>query len=112
MAGTRARNPRRIVVEDLRLMKRWIEVMVTKWSQAPSTKWYDANDGKGYTYHRLEDRRKRADIPASEYPENRITDWYKTAEFMQAVQIQARKIEEFAHARIRELEAATNGGQR
>ena len=101
MPRTRTRSPRRLTLDALRLLKRNIETMVRTWDHVPSKVWYDDGDGRGMQYHKPDER--RTEIPASEYRENQVEQWERTAKFMIAIMEQAHSIHAFAESQIIKL---------
>lgn len=99
----RSKNFRRAVVPAMRDAKGHIEIMIRRWKDAPSTTWYDAGDGKGATYHRP--GRTRAEIPASEYPENDPVKLQALIKYLSSARDMLNTIIKAAEQRLATLEA-------
>lgn len=102
----RARNPRRVALEVLRVMAGNVGAMKARWSWVPSTSYRTDEAGK---YIRSD--RARKDIPASEYRENDPEEWVHLATYMDVVAKQASDVAAFARQQERlareRLEQAT-----
>jgi hypothetical protein len=88
----RQRNPRRVTLEKLKAAAVILDGMVRRWQYVPGTDIYRNADGNlGHWGHR-----DRADIPASEYIENRPEFWVELHNQMAQLEEQARAIRHFA----------------
>ncbi len=88
------RNPRRVVLEVLRSIARNTRAMQSSWDVSGNV--YEMTEVPG-DRSRAEWRKRRPD----EYPENNADDWKRLAEFMRAVEHQARDLAEWAEENSR-----------
>ena len=104
MTTKRTRGFRPTVLTELRRVKSHLTIMVNAWSDVPSTVWYDAGDGRGLNWQPPETRRKRSDIPASEYPENDSAQLDRLINYLLWTRIRADQLIEMTRERLAELE--------
>ncbi len=92
----RQRNPRRVVLEAMRVIAGNLRNMQRLWDVRSKvygeTAWAEGC--------RWRDRRP------DEYPENRVEDWHRLALFMGAIERDAREVREYAEHQIAELAPA------
>jgi hypothetical protein len=86
----RPKNPRRVVLPELRQLAAWTKSMIGVWGQSMST----------WERGARESRKLRDD----EKPENQARRWHQLAEYMVAIIAKAEEIHEYALARKREIE--------
>lgn len=86
----RTRNPRRIAHETIKRMRRNIDVMHSTWGGPRHTANADGRWGIA---------------PVDMQPENRIEDWARLAEFMDAVARQAQSVRAYAIDQVERLGA-------
>lgn len=98
------RNPRRVAVDILRVIKSNVTTMVTTWDQSQAT--YDNTierpDAPGYfgVHRPLRDDEKH---------ENSIEQWRRLADFMTTVEAQAAVVRSFAIEQAHRLERQQDG---
>lgn len=95
----RQRNPRRVVLAQMREMNTWLRYMISAWSVRSTV--YDPADRPGLNAWL---RPRRVD----EYPENQREAWERLAQYMRAISTQAENIEAAARERIAAIDAETN----
>lgn len=81
---TRTKNPRREIVPTLQGMRINIQTMLRAWSGTLATQTLDRQTNRW---------RKRT---TAELPENSVDSWNRLAEFMQAIEDQARGVRLYA----------------
>ncbi len=83
---TRQKNPRRVVLFVMRAMVKNTQTMVSTWNVAGTMRGVERQENGSHS------RKRRPD----EYPENRIEDWERLAEFMAVVERQAQQVGDYA----------------
>lgn len=96
----KARNPRVVAMEVIKVMSGNVAAMKARWSWVPSTSYGLDEAGK---YVRRD--RARKDIPAAEYRENDPAEWALLASFMDVVAKQAQDVAGFARQQERAAHA-------
>lgn len=99
----RKRNSRRLILEQLKALKKNAGVMVNTWSKVPSLTYFTGTDGT-HRAHSGAEARTRADVPASEYSENDPAKLRRLIEFAQVMERQAAYVKHLAMERLDEIE--------
>jgi hypothetical protein len=96
----RKRNPRRVLLPQLRYMKNNLLIMISTWNQSQTS--YDWNAPRVFG-----ENLKRIPIPDSEKVELKIDEWERLITYMSYVQDQAAHVKDYAARQIEVLKGRT-----